>query len=146
MKVERHIRLLDQAIKEQEAALSVSSSNGTSFHLPDLVIPSRNRNARVRTVSDAQNVSINVIDVSYFDEAEKGSRRTTKMGGKDHREDQSVGSAILGKDSAALTITLPATQLSEQLYCYCNRVSFGKVSYQATSQLSFTVSPLDDRV
>ena len=122
----------------------MSSSNGTSIHLPDLVIPSRNRNARVQTVSDAQNVSINVVDASTdIDEAEKGSRRTAKKGGKDLREsgDQSVGSAILGKDSPALTITLPATQLSEDLYCYCNRVSFGKVSSQATSQLSFTDSP-----
>lgn len=128
----------------------MSSSNSASIHLPDLVIPSRNRNARVRTVSDTQNVSINVVDESSdINEAEKGSRRTTKNGGKDIREisgDQSVGSAILGKDSTALTITLPATQLSEELYCYCNRVSFGKVSSQATSQLSFTVSPLDDRV
>ena len=128
----------------------MSPSNGTSIHLPDLVIPSRIRNTRVRTVSDAQNVSINVVDASSdIDEAEKGARRMTKKGGKDLREisgDQSVGSAILGKDSAALTITLPATQLSEDLYCYCNRISFGKVSSQATSQLSFTVSPLDDRM
>ena len=103
----------------------------------------------MRTVSDAQNISINVVDASSdIDEAEKGLRRMTKKGGKDHREisGECVGSAILGKDSAALTITLPATQLSEELYCYCNRISFGKVSYKATSQLSFTVSPLDDRV
>jgi hypothetical protein len=128
----------------------VSSSNSTSIHLPDLVIPSRNRNARLRTVSDAQNVSTNVVDASSdIDEAEKGSRRMTKKGGKDLREiagDQSLGSAILGKDSAALTITLPATQQSEDVYCYCNRISFGKVSSQATSRLSFTDSPLDDRV
>ena len=91
----------------------------------------------MRTISDAQNVSINgVVASSDIDEAEKGSRRMTKKGGKDLREmsgDQSVGSVILGKDSAALTITLPATQLSEELYCYCNRISFGKVSSQATS-------------
>jgi len=126
--VERHIRLLDQAIKEQEAALSVSSSNSTTIHLPDLVIPSR-KNARVRTVSDAQNVSINVVESSDIDEAEKGFRRTMKKG-KDLPEisgDQIVGSTTLGKDSAALTITLPATQLSEVLYCYCNRISFGKM-------------------
>lgn len=106
----------------------MSSSNSTSIHLPDLVIPSRNRNPRVRNVSDIQNVSINVVDESSdIDDAEKGSRRTTKKERKDFREisgDQSV----LGKDSAALTITLPASQLSEALYCYCNRISFGKVS------------------
>jgi hypothetical protein len=128
----------------------MSSSNSTSIHLPDLVIPTRNRNARLRTVSDAQNVSTNVVDASSdIDEAEKGSRRMTKKGGKDLRDiagDQGVGSAILGKDSAALTITLPATQLSEALYCYCNRISFGKVCSQAISQLSFTDSPLDDCV
>lgn len=122
----------------------MSSSNSTSIHLPDLVIPSRNRNARLRVVSDAQTVSINVVDASYdIDEAEKGSRRMTKKGGKDLREisgDRSLGSAILGKDSAALTITLPATQLGEELYCYCNRISFGKVSSEATFQLSFTDS------
>ena len=111
----------------------MSSSNGTSIHLPDLVIPSRNRNARVRTVSDAQNVSINVVDAtSDLDEADKGSRRITKKGGKDHREIS--GDWGGGKDSAVLTITLPATQLNKELYCYCNRISFGKVSYQATLQ------------
>jgi len=106
----------------------VSSSNSTTIHLPDLVIPSR-KNARVRTVSDAQNVSINVVESSDIDEAEKGFRRTMKKG-KDLPEisgDQIVGSTTLGKDSAALTITLPATQLSEVLYCYCNRISFGKM-------------------
>jgi len=128
----------------------VSSSNGNSIHLPDLVIPSRNRNARVRTVLDAQNVSINVVDTSFdIGETEKESQQMTMKGGKDYREmsgNRNGGSANLGKDSAALTITLPATQPSEELYCYCNRVSFGKVSYQTTSQLSFTVFPLDDRV
>jgi len=129
--VERHIRLLDQAIKEQEAGLSMSSSNGTSLHLPDLVIPSRNRNARVRTVSDTQHVLIDLVGISSdIGEADKESQRMTKKGGKDYHEisgDQSGGSANLRKDSAALTITLPATQLSEELYCYCNRVSFGKM-------------------
>lgn len=110
----------------------MSSSNGTSLHLPDLVIPTRNRNARVRTVSDTQHAPIDLVGISSdIGEADKGSQRMTKKGGKDHHEisgDQSGGSANLRKDSAALTITLPATQLSEELYCYCNRVSFGKVS------------------
>ena len=127
----------------------MSSSNGSSIHLPDLVIPSRNRNARVRTVSDAENVSIKVVDASSdIDEADMGSQRMTKKGGKDHGEISGDlgGSANLGKDPAALTITLPATQRNKELYCYCSRISFGKVSYQATSQLSFTVYPVDDRV
>lgn len=146
--VERHIRLLDQAIKEQEAeSLSLNSSNGASIHLPDLVIPSRSRNARVRTISDNQNISINLVDSSSdIDGTDRGSQL---KGGGDYREmsgKRNGASANSGKDSAALTITLPATQPSEELYCYCNRVSFGKVSYQATSQLSFTVYPLDDRV
>lgn len=104
----------------------------------------------MRTVLDAQNVSINVVDTSFdIGETEKESQQMTMKGGKDYREmsgNRNGGSANLGKDSAALTITLPATQPSEELYCYCNRVSFGKVSYQTTSQLSFTVFPLDDRV
>lgn len=83
-------------------------------------------------VLDVQNLSINVIgESSDIDDAGKESRRTTKKGRNDFREisgDQSVETAILGKDSAALTITLPASQLSEELYCYCNRISFGKVS------------------
>ena len=143
LQVERHIRLLDQAIKEQQAALSAGSSNGTSTHLPDLVIPNRNRNARVRNYSDAQNVPINIVDSSSdIDQADKGLRRMTKRGGKDREisGDWNGGSANLGKDSAALTITLPATQLNKELYCYCNRISFGKVSYQETSQLVIYIS------
>lgn len=91
----------------------------------------------MRTGLSAQNDASSDIG-----EAEK-SRRMTKKGGKDYGEisgDRNGGSANLGKDSATLTITLPATQLSEELYCYCNRVSFGKVGYQATSQLSFSLS------
>jgi hypothetical protein len=117
------------------------SSSGTSIHLPELVIPSRNRNARVRTVLDAQSV----VD----GETERGSRRMTKKGEKNYCQmpgERNGGSNCVGNDSVALTITLPATQLSEELYCYCNRVSFGKVSHQATSQPSFIVCPLDDCV
>ena len=122
----------------------MTSSNGTSIHLPDLVIPSRNRTAWMRTISDAQNISsISVVEASSeIGETEIGPRRIAKKGWKDNRET----SGNLGKDPATLTITLPATQPSEELYCYCNRISFGKVSYQATSQLSFTVSNLDDCV
>ena len=99
----------------------------------------------MRTVLDAQSV----VDPD-IGETERGSRRMTKKGEKDYCQmpgERNGGSNNgLGKDSVALTITLPATQLSEELYCYCNRVSFGKVSHQATSQPSFIVCPLDDCV
>ncbi|KAF8163092.1 hypothetical protein B0H34DRAFT_694094 [Crassisporium funariophilum] len=103
--VERHIHLLDQAIKEQEGSLSFASANEIPLHLSELAGLRRNQYSDV----EAPN-------------GDDTSQRWTRKKGKDGRE-----AVEAEKDSMSLTITLPATQPSEELYCYCNRVSFGSM-------------------
>ncbi|KAF8906039.1 hypothetical protein CPB84DRAFT_1770903 [Gymnopilus junonius] len=119
--VERHIRLLDQAIKEQEASLSMDhprSSSGLVIHLPDLAVPKwRTSQAALNDGLDlaAKDNNTSSFGVTH-DYAETLQLNTTK---------RKKGPSNQGKKSTSLTITLPATQLNEELYCYCNRVSFG---------------------
>ena len=109
--MERHICLLDQAIKEQEASLSEGASRaylGTGVILPELAIPEcpgKIRNAAPLGVEHG------------LDGIQSTSVLKKKAEGKDDR----------GKDSASLVITIPP-QPVEELYCYCNRISFGEVS------------------
>ncbi|KDR81396.1 hypothetical protein GALMADRAFT_239266 [Galerina marginata CBS 339.88] len=124
--VERHIRLLDQAIKEQEATLSSDqsrSSNGIVIHLPELVVPRWPRNSRSAPA---------IADISDLLDGGQDSGRAEEAG--DSRRGsatkvlrQGTGQDNQAKNSSSLTITLPATQANEELYCYCNRVSFGEM-------------------
>jgi len=108
--VERHIHLLDQAIKEQEASLSADPSHPLRIHLPELVIPQWGRNNRGKAT-----------DSYLFPGSDSMS--------SDKRSSKKKGSGKKALESSALTITLPAVQPNEEpLYCYCNRVSFGEVS------------------
>ncbi|KAJ3517796.1 hypothetical protein NLJ89_g282 [Agrocybe chaxingu] len=125
--VERHIQLLDQAIKEQEASLSQDSrgNNGISIHLPEVVAPQLpNRNGRTAQSSSDDDPPVAAEMPPSVPEAAKSSQRGSRKKGKVPAGKQKPES---GKDSASLTITLPATQPSEELYCYCNRISFGEM-------------------
>jgi hypothetical protein len=120
--------LLDQAITEQEAALSSDPNDPVRIHLPELVIPQwRHRPAQSTLTVDPNTDQIseeqNPVDVVGDYPTE---RRTSKRKGKDGKKQD---------ESASLTITLPALQPSDEpelLYCYCNRVSFGEVSRGTT--------------
>ncbi len=121
LQVERHIQLLEQAIKEQEASLSSDPSNPVHIHLPELVIPQfRNKPGQ----KSAEGEMARVIDAVGEPSKKKG------VSGKKGSQEQ---------ESPSFTITLPASQSYEELlYCYCNRVSFGEVScyvlsYESTS-------------
>ncbi|CAA7267979.1 unnamed protein product [Cyclocybe aegerita] len=129
--VERHIQLLDQAIKEQEASLSQDSSrgnNGTSIRLPEVVAPQLpNRNGRPAQSSSDDDPPVATEIPPSVPEAAKSSQRGSRKKGKVPADKQKPDKEESGKDSASLTITLPATQPSEELYCYCNRISFGEM-------------------
>ncbi|PPQ63175.1 hypothetical protein CVT24_005720 [Panaeolus cyanescens] len=130
--VERHIRLLDQAIKEQEAALLSGNENGINIHLPELVVPQwAPRERALRTTSPLADDELDGIaaepePISTAPQTQsKVSRRGRKKGGGAGKQNGSAGD----KDSSALTIHLPATaatQEVEETYCYCNRGSFGE--------------------
>ncbi|KAF9557708.1 hypothetical protein CPC08DRAFT_710206 [Agrocybe pediades] len=118
--VERHIRLLDQAIKEQEAALSANtsvSSNALVSQLPELVVPKYTHKSRNGTRSAHEmDILSNVVDVSVG--ATSKPTILSRLSGTPQD---------MQKETTSLTITLPATQPTEELYCYCNRVSFGEM-------------------
>ena len=119
--------MLDQAIKEQEAALSSDPNSLVRIHLPELVIPQwRHRPAQSTLTVDPNMDQFledqNPVDVVGDYPTEK---RTSKRKGKDGKKGKQED------EPAFLTITLPAPQTSDEpelLYCYCNRVSFGEVS------------------
>jgi len=113
--VERHIRLLDQAIKEQEASLSHETSRssfGTGVILPELAVPEWPRKSH-------NAVPIEIDDGLDGDQSTSVQKKT--MNGFAEGKDDG------GNDSASLVITIPPHPV-EELYCYCNRISFGEVS------------------
>ena len=118
LQVERHIQLLEQAIKEQEDSLSADPSNPVHIHLPELVIPQfRNKPGR-KSAEDEMTQALDAM--GEFATNEKLSKKKGGSGKKGNQE----------QESPSFTITLPASQSYEELlYCYCNRVSFGEVSY-----------------
>ncbi|PPQ78144.1 hypothetical protein CVT25_015477 [Psilocybe cyanescens] len=119
--VERHIRLLDQAIKEQEATLSAEasrSSNGVAVHLPEVDAPKYPRKSR-----NAMHISEEYAE----DDAGVFANSGYEEYGQGVYTVNDTNNGQQGKDSTSLTITLPATHQNEELYCYCNRVSFGEM-------------------
>lgn len=133
--MERHIRLLDQAIKEQEATLSAEasrSSNGVTLHLPEVDAPKYPRKSR----------KVSHLSEDYADD---DAGIYTNDGYEEYGQglytDNNLNNGAQGKDSTSLTITLPATNPNEEVYCYCNRVSFGEVSSTFACIFSTTLRP-----
>lgn len=114
--MERHIRLLDQAIEEQEASLSPETSRssvGSGVILPELMIPEWPRKSR-------NPAPIEIYDGLDGDQSTSVPKKKTMNGIAEGKDDG-------GNDSASLVITIPPHPV-EMLYCYCNRISFGEVS------------------
>lgn len=146
--MDRHIRLLDQAIEEEIASLSLGQSRlttGIAMHLPEVVVPEwRRRKTQIRdTFASDEDLDIaNEGQAPVLPEPKKSrtkaAQRNSKKKGKGRN---TAGHDDQYKDSIPLTITLPATtqqddidiQLNEELYCYCNRESFGEVSRCTTA-------------
>lgn len=128
---ERHIRLLDLAIKEQEASLN--STEG-SIHLPDLTVP---KSARTLNASETDPIdSYNAITVYPYREAidndmdDNGTDGGTQIEGSGDGEDGSDASPLEKElmTTIADNLTINPKKVDEEgeeLFCYCNRVSFG---------------------
>ncbi|KAF7971640.1 hypothetical protein HWV62_20676 [Athelia sp. TMB] len=136
--VDRHIRLLDQAIKEQEANIALGVRPGTHLApiiLPDLVIPG-SRPARAQSSGQEDNVDggMTLGMLGAVDEVAPPQRRG--KAGKKGR-----GKAI--RDVTAMDVDPPPVRRlkmkgpveepppvapDEQRYCYCNQISFGEAS------------------
>ncbi|KAI9569100.1 hypothetical protein HD554DRAFT_2190763 [Boletus coccyginus] len=153
--VDRHIRLLDQAIKEQEAAISLGVRPGTHLApilLPDLVVP---RWARPPRVEHSPVPSLSPEPGLYAEEPpivelpprqtsspkapKKGKKAAAPKPTKPEKEEPHPP-AVVGSEEPAVTsrmrvrLTIPAqppaepsvpADPKEPRYCYCNQISFG---------------------
>lgn len=146
--MDRHIRLLDQAIEEETASLSLGQSHltaGLAVHLPEVVAPDWRRRKNQNRSTIASDDDIDVVNEGLAPilpepkkSRTKAAQRNSKKKGKGRN---TAGHDDQSKDSIPLTITLPATTqqdeidvvLNEELYCYCNWESFGEVSRCTTA-------------
>ncbi|KAJ3573736.1 hypothetical protein NP233_g2252 [Leucocoprinus birnbaumii] len=116
--VDRQIRLLDQFIKEQEASLGPEPNAPVMLSMSELIVPKWSRPTRCRQIKQKlqlrQSVPLN-------DVLKKGRKSREK-----EPEDPGAG--------PPLKITLPPPHPDfyidpndEVTWCYCNRISFGKM-------------------
>lgn len=162
--IDRQVRLIEQAITEQEANLSQEDVAAVNIHLPDLIIPKWSRNTGT-TASSKGNDQGNVGEMEgstvgrFLLPGEwSGSLNNSQHGRGAKREGHFTGPVPRKalqenamQDTPPLKITLPAPHSrnhlpsnagdsTEELYCYCSRVSFGEVGfYMAGGHLDSTV-------
>ncbi|KAF8644129.1 hypothetical protein AX16_008657 [Volvariella volvacea WC 439] len=130
--VERHIRILDQAILELEIMISSDNLLGLNpapFTLPDLTVPRWAKPSRVADSSDDESVQdgskrerVNIDGDKVL--RKKSSKRAPSH--KGHSNQQSLPLKITLPGSSGLAISEEA-HLDTRTYCYCNSVSFGEV-------------------
>ncbi|KAJ7582458.1 hypothetical protein C8J56DRAFT_954809 [Mycena floridula] len=118
--VERNTRLVDQAIKEQEASIALGQRSGTHIALPELVLPHSARPQRPVATSPTELFAIE--DFPIEDPLEAASKEAELTLGRGKRARNSR------RDSRSLKITLPAPAATpdEKLYCVCQLGSFGE--------------------
>lgn len=133
-KVDRHIRLLYQAIKDQEALITLGARPGhlEPGNLSKLTVGRWVKPARA-TLSpiDGDDLDERPDDIQEpGDDPSEAFRRlqisgTKKGRGRTKQQSDEIHTAL----TPPLTITLPAQVLPEQeeVYCYCKRGSFGEV-------------------
>ncbi|KAJ7273399.1 hypothetical protein C8J57DRAFT_1129245 [Mycena rebaudengoi] len=118
--IERSIRLIDQAIQEQEHVITLGARPGTRLApilLPELVVPKWTKPLRVTLSPDAE------------DPEEKAPRnkniikkRKSKKGRK--KEDVESDTVPLRRPTPPV---IPNADPNEVRYCYCDQVSFGEM-------------------
>ncbi|KAH8983586.1 hypothetical protein EDB86DRAFT_2966390 [Lactarius hatsudake] len=155
--VDRHIRQLDQSIREQEMSISFGLRQGTHPSLlPDLAAPSRwARPTRVTHspipgLSEDEEVTAPKISASSEvtigmatgSEATRGPPSKKGKKGKRRKSDKAVSETevappVVVSSTRSLRLKVPplnstaqadaAADPDEPKYCYCNRVSFGNM-------------------
>jgi len=120
--VERSIRLVDQAIQEQEHALSVGARSGTRLApilLPELVVPKWTKPVRVTLSPDLDDA----LGVDQ-DAAPAPAQRRKK--GKRGRKKDTLPEAVVPLPRPKPPV-IPNADPNESRYCYCDQVSFGEM-------------------
>ncbi|KAG2076085.1 hypothetical protein BDR04DRAFT_1114675 [Suillus decipiens] len=141
-KVDRHIRLLDQAIKEQEASISLGIRPGTHLApilLPDLVVPRWVRPTRMER-SPTPSLSPEISTVLPHEPLEELSTESARPGkGRKARKKpepesetppplpEEVLKIPTNRTTRSVKLKIPAqaqADPNEPRYCYCNQVSY----------------------
>ncbi|KAG2158017.1 uncharacterized protein EDB93DRAFT_740480 [Suillus bovinus] len=140
--VDRHIRLLDQAIKEQETSISLGIRPGTHLApilLPDLVVPRWVRPARVER-SPTPSLSPEPSALLPQESTEELSTESARPGrGRKARKKPELESETppplpeevlkipATRTTRSVKLKIPAqaqADPNEPRYCYCNQVSY----------------------
>ncbi|TFY65682.1 hypothetical protein EVG20_g5405 [Dentipellis fragilis] len=147
--VDRHIRLLDQAIKEQETSISLGLRPGThAMFLPEVPVPRSNRPPRMEP-SPALNLDIGADgDVEgepsvglISDEPSRQKGRSSLRKGRKRLKASATASAepekpLSPQHSHSIKLRVPPLSTiqtgetvdpNEPKYCYCHDVSHGNV-------------------
>lgn len=147
--VDRHIRLLDQSIKEQEASISHGVRPGTHLApilLPEVIVPG-SRPARpvqsspIPNEADADGwggLTLGMVGADGGEEIPARPRgRAGRRGRGKPRKDTEVDEVHAAtrsrsrgggtRASKASVPEEPPVAADEERYCYCNQVSFGEV-------------------
>lgn len=111
--MDRQIRLLDQAIKEQQAYIDLGIRSGTQIALPELVMPNNSRPSRTAPISP--------IDDDLDDSLQNIADAINQSVDNDSKRHKSRPE----KDKVLPVITFPS--VSNEVYCYCQKDSFGEV-------------------
>jgi hypothetical protein len=130
--VERSIRLIDQAIQEQEHAIFLGARSGTRLApilLPELSVPKWTKPARVTLSPDPDDA---------FDGAQtKAPAPRRKKSKKGRKKDPLPSEAVVPLPRPKPPV-IPNADPNEKRYCYCDQVSFGEVR----AYVSFTFDAL----
>ncbi|KAJ7043368.1 hypothetical protein C8F04DRAFT_1074537 [Mycena alexandri] len=122
--VERSIRLLDQAIQEQEHAISLGARPGTRLApilLPELVMPRWSKPARVTLSPDLDDAL-----GGGENKAPAPSQQRRKKPKKGRKRDAVPNEAVVPPPRPKPP-HIPNPDPTEPRYCYCDQVSFGEM-------------------
>lgn len=142
--VDRHIRLLDQFIKEQEALLGPEPNRPVMLSMSDLFVPKWSRSTRVSMspIFDEEQIATDIQQAEVSVHSDRSSRRRS-LKNRRHKEKEKEKEKEEPPAPLALRITLPPPHHgmlddpNEPTWCYCTRVSFGEVSAPMWSILIF---------
>ncbi|KAJ7070334.1 hypothetical protein B0H15DRAFT_115152 [Mycena belliarum] len=120
--VERSIRLIDQAIQEQEHAISLGTRPGTHLApvlLPEIVMPKSNKPVRV-------SISPDLEDAFGGAEPKPPTQSRRKKNRRGRKKETLPVEAVVPLPRPKPPI-IPNADPNESRYCYCDQVSFGEV-------------------
>ncbi|KAF7359471.1 PHD-type domain-containing protein [Mycena sanguinolenta] len=121
--VDRSIRLIDQAIQEQEHLISLGARSGTHLApilLPELTVPRWTKPARVTVSPD--------LDNSYAGNQSMVAAPTQRRrkGKRGRKKDPSPTEDVVPLPRPNPPV-IPNPDPNESRYCYCDQVSFGEM-------------------